>query len=67
MEKFVEEIKESGERKDVNGKQPAQAKASSNGKVNKAAPKTSAPKGKSAPKKSAAKAKPAKKKAKGKK
>jgi DNA gyrase subunit A len=72
VEKFVEEVKEVKKRsstngQDVNGKKPAQAKASSNGKVNKAVPKTSSPKGKSAPKKSAAKAKPAKKKAKGKK
>jgi DNA gyrase subunit A len=62
VEKFVEEIKESGKRtssrngKDVNGRKPAQTKASSNGKV-----KASSPKGKSAPKKSAAKAKPARK------
>jgi DNA gyrase/topoisomerase IV subunit A len=72
VEKFVEEVKEVKKRpstngQELNGKRPAQAKASSNGKVNKAVPKTSAPKGKSAPKKSAAKAKPAKKKAKGKK
>jgi len=45
VEKFVEEIKESGKRtssrngKDVNGKNPAKAKASPNGKVKKAAPK----------------------------
>jgi hypothetical protein len=67
VEKFVEEQKEIGKRrssqngKDVNGKKPAQAKASPNRKVNKAAPKTSSPKGKSAPKKkAAAKAKPSK-------
>jgi hypothetical protein len=67
VEKFVEEVKEVKKRPSpigqaVNGKKPAQAKASSNGQVKKAAQKTSAPK-----KKSAAKAKPAKKKAKGKK
>jgi len=53
VEKFVEEVKEvkktsSANGKNVNGKKPAQAKAS--------------PKGKSAPKKSATKAKPAAKK-----
>jgi hypothetical protein len=53
VDKFVEEVKESGKRRDVNGKKPAQAKASPNGKVNKAAPKISSPKGQSAPKKSA--------------
>jgi len=72
VEKFVEEVKEvkktsSANGKNVNGKKPVQAKASSNGKVNKAAPKTSAPKGKSAPKKSAAKGKNASKTAKKKK
>ena len=52
VEKFVEEQKEpsrkaqgtSGKRKDVNGKKPAQAKASPNGRVKKAAPKKKAPK-----------------------
>jgi DNA gyrase subunit A len=61
VEKFVEEVKEVKKRpstngQDVNGKKPAQAKASSNGQVKKAAPKASSPK-----KKSAAKAKPVKK------
>jgi hypothetical protein len=66
VDKFVEEVKEvkktsSPNGKNANGKNPAQAKASSNGKVNKAALKTSPPKAKSAPKKSAKKAKPVKK------
>src|SRR6266540_476203 len=65
VEKYVEEQKEpsrkaqgtSGKWKDVNGKKPAQAKASPNGKV-----KTSSLKGKTATKKkSAAKARPTKK------
>src|SRR5215216_442442 len=61
VEKFVEEVKEVKKRpssngQHMNGKKPAQAKASSNGQV-----KTSAPKGKAVPKKPAAKAKPAKK------
>jgi DNA gyrase subunit A len=69
VEKFVEEVKEVKKRPSangngVNGKKLAQAKASSNGQVKKAAPKRSSPKGKSAPKKSATKAKPAKKKTK---
>src|SRR5689334_2459031 len=61
VEKFVEEVKEVKKRsssngREVNGKKPAQAKASSNGRG-----KTASPKGKSRPKKSVAKAKPAKK------
>jgi DNA gyrase subunit A len=61
VEKFVEEVKEvkktsSANVKNVNGKKPAQAKASPNGREKKS------PKRKSAPKKKAAtKAKPAKK------
>jgi DNA gyrase subunit A len=63
VEKFVEEVKEvkktpSLRGKDVNGKKPAKAKASPDGRVNKAAPKKSPPKGK----KAVTKAKPAKKK-----
>jgi DNA gyrase subunit A len=62
VERFVEEVKEVKKRssptgKAVNGKKPAQAKASANGKVKKSASKTSSPrspqkgKGKSAAKK----------------
>ncbi|HKG53311.1 MAG TPA: DNA gyrase subunit A [Anaerolineales bacterium] len=62
VDKFVEEVKEVKKRpspngKDVNGQKPVQAKASSNGKVNKAASRTLSPKGKSAPKKLQAKSK----------
>jgi len=62
VDKFVEEVKEVKKRpspngKDVNGQKPVQAKASSNGKVNKAASKALSPKGKSAPKKLQAKSK----------
>jgi DNA gyrase/topoisomerase IV subunit A len=65
VDKFVEEVKEVRKRpspigKDVNGRKPAQAKASPNGRVNKAAPKASSSKGNAA-KKPSAKAKPAKK------
>jgi DNA gyrase subunit A len=73
VEKFVEEVKEvkktsSANGKNVNGKKPVQAKASSsNGKVKKAAPKGSSPKGKAAPKKSPSKGKKASKPAKKKK
>ena len=65
VEKYVEEQKESGKRKsspkgkDVNGKKPVQARASSNGQG-----KTSSPKGKSAPKKSVTKSKTPRKKSK---
>jgi len=67
VEKFVEEVKEvkktsSANGKNVNGKKPAQAKASPNGRG-----KTSSPKGKSAPKKSPSKGKKASKPAKKKK
>ena len=70
VEKFVEEQKEpsrkaqgtSGKSKDVNGKKPAQAKASPNGRVKTSSPRSpQRAKGKSVPKKSAAKAKSAKK------
>jgi DNA gyrase subunit A len=65
VEKFVEEVKEVKKISSPNGKKPLQAKASSNGKVNKAAlkasPSRSPQKGKRAPKKSAAKPKTAKK------
>jgi DNA gyrase subunit A len=73
VEKFVEEVKEvkktsSAIGKNVNGKKPAQAKASPNGRGKTSSPRSpQRGKGKSAPKKSAAKAKPAKKKLKGKK
>jgi DNA gyrase subunit A len=55
VERFVEEDKKEGKRKDVNGKKPAKAKASPNGRVKKSAPKKASPKAKKA-------SKPAKKK-----
>jgi hypothetical protein len=57
VEKYVEV--ESGKRKDVNGRKPALAKASANGRGKKSAVKTSAPKKSSskAAKKSSAKGK----------
>jgi hypothetical protein len=64
VDKFVEEVKESGKRKDVNGKKAA--KASPNGKVKTSSPKTSAAK-KAKPTKGKKATKPAKKKVKSKK
>jgi DNA gyrase subunit A len=55
VERFVEEDKKEGKRKDVNGKKPTKAKASPNGRVKKSAPKKASPKAKKA-------SKPAKKK-----